>query len=180
MDNFVFDNAGYELFADLCLADYIISKNLAQSIRFYVKTIPWFISDVMTHDFNWTLEQLKESENQTLQELSERWTQYLQNGTWSIVESDFWTLPFDYTDMAKVDPKLYKQLAGAKAVFFKGDLNYRKLFGEKNWDPVTSVDDGLQNFHPTALCIIRTNKADIVCGLKEGVAEKLRLKTLTG
>lgn len=57
-------------------------------------------------------------------------------------------------------------------LLFSGDLNYRKLFGEKNWDPATSIDEGLQNFHPTKLCILRTIKADIVCGLKEGVAEK--------
>lgn len=41
-----------------------------------------------------------------------------------------------------------------------------------NWDPKTPIDVGLQNFHPSKLCILRTIKADIVCGLKEGVAEK--------
>lgn len=60
--------------------------------------------------------------------------------------------------------------------YFAGDLNYRKLFGEFNWDPSTPIDIGLQNFHPSKLCILRTIKADIVCGLKAGVAETVQDK----
>lgn len=53
-----------------------------------------------------------------------------------------------------------------------GDLNYRKLFGEKNWDPTTPVDTALEGFHPSPLVTLRTVKADIVCGLKPGIAEE--------
>ncbi|KAG5885457.1 hypothetical protein JTB14_037038 [Gonioctena quinquepunctata] len=60
----------------------------------------------------------------------------------------------------------------AKMVFFKGDLNYRKLFGEKNWDP-TSIEKGLNSFNPTKLAILRIVKADIVCGLQQEVVEKV-------
>ncbi|KAJ8919820.1 hypothetical protein NQ315_006349 [Exocentrus adspersus] len=171
--NIIFDNAGYEVFTDLCLADYLVTKKLASSVRLYVKTIPWFISDVMTHDLRWTLEELKSSGNAALQALGERWSNYLTEGVWDVVESDFWTLPFDYTSMKQVEPTLYMKLGEAKAAIFKGDLNYRKLFGERNWDPATTVDEGLQGFHPTKLCILRTIKADIVCGLEEGLAEKV-------
>lgn len=52
-------------------------------------------------------------------------------------------------------------------------MNYRKLFGERNWDPATPIDVGLQGFNPSKLCILRTIKADIACGLKQGIAEKI-------
>lgn len=172
----VFDNAGYEVFTDLCLADYIITCKMAKLVRLYVKAIPWFISDVMKHDFFWMLDQLKNSSNENLKKIGHRWADHISNKKWTIHISDFWTLPFDYTHMPKVDPDLYKQLAQAKAVFFKGDLNYRKLFGELNWDPTTPVDQGLQNFNPTNLCIMRTIKADIVCGIRKGIAEELSAK----
>ncbi|XP_072397023.1 damage-control phosphatase ARMT1-like [Diabrotica undecimpunctata] len=172
----VFDNSGYEVFTDLCVADYIITKGLAKSMRLYVKTIPWFISDVMVHDFHWTINQLKASENDNLQVLGQRWSKYIEDGIWTIVASNFWTLPYDFTYMADIDPQLYKKLGEAKAVFFKGDLNYRKLFGEKNWDPTTSVETGLQSFHPSKLCIIRTIKADIVVGIPNGIAEEIEAK----
>lgn len=119
----VLDNAGYELFTDLCLADYMLSKHFCKFNRIYVKTIPWFISDVMTHDFHWLLDQLEQIEDEYLNILSRRWKAYVQEGKWTIVESDFWTLPFDFTYMANVDPNLYKQLAETKVVFFKGKLD---------------------------------------------------------
>lgn len=176
ISDIVLDNSGYEVFTDLCLADYIISKNLASTIRIYVKTIPWFISDVTAHDFNWILKQLKDNENPTLETLGERWARYIKTGTWQIVENSFWTLPFEFIYMPKVEPDLYRKLSEAKVAFFKGDLNYRKLFGERNWDPATLLDEGLQGFHPTKLCILRTIKADIVCGLVEGLAENIEVK----
>lgn len=116
----IFDNSGYEVFTDLCLADFIITKNLAKFVRLYVKTIPWFISDVMTHDLNWTLDQMTSSDNEVLSKLGNRWKEYLHNGTWSVIETDFWTLPYTYTHMKKVQPDLYKKLAEAKMVIFKG------------------------------------------------------------
>lgn len=115
----VLDNAGYELFTDLCLADYMISKKLCKSNRIYVKNMPWFISDVMTKDFYWLLDKLADVEDENLRVISVRWKKYLRDGIWKTVESDFWTLPLDFTYMAKVDPNLYKQLSEAKAIFFK-------------------------------------------------------------
>ncbi|KAJ3662135.1 hypothetical protein Zmor_006494 [Zophobas morio] len=169
----VFDNSGYEVFTDLCLADYLISKKLAKTIRVYVKTVPWFISDVMTHDFFWTLDQLKNNTNEYLRKLGEKWTNYVNTNKWILVENDFWTLPVDFSVMRDVNRSLYKKLAEADLVIFKGDLNYRKLFGEINWDPTTPIERGLQNFHPSKLCTLRTIKADIVCGLAAGIAEKV-------
>nr|CAH7749688.1 unnamed protein product [Callosobruchus chinensis] len=169
----VFDNVGYEVFTDLCLADYIISTKMADTVMLYVKTIPWFISDVMMHDLHWMLHQMKKLDDKYIKPLGERWSEYIEDGTWKVIESDFWTLPFDYTHMKKVDPDLYDELGRCKVVFFKGDLNYRKLFGEKNWNPSTLVETGLQGFHPSRLAILRTIKSDVVCGLPEGIAETI-------
>lgn len=167
----IFDNAGYEVFSDLCLADFLVTNNLAKKVRLYVKMIPWFISDVMTYDLNWILDQLKNDKNETLRILANRWQQYILNGVWTVEEHDFWTLPVEFAQMASVDPALYKKLGEAKLAIFKGDLNYRKLFGDKNWDPTTPVEVALQGFNPTKLCTLRTLKADIICGLRKGVAE---------
>lgn len=63
-------------------------------------------------------------------------------------------------------------------MFYLGDLNYRKLFGKKRCKPTTSVDTALQGFHPSKLASIRTVKCDILCGLKEGVAESIDVENL--
>ncbi|XP_043229339.1 damage-control phosphatase ARMT1-like [Amphibalanus amphitrite] len=43
--DFICDNAGFELFSDLCLADFLSASGLAQRITFHVKAFPWFVSD---------------------------------------------------------------------------------------------------------------------------------------
>lgn len=172
----IFDNSGYEVFSDLCLADFLVTAGLADRIRLYVKTIPWFISDVMTPDLRWLVQQLRGHRNETARILGQRWHDYLEKGAWTVEEHGFWTLPVPYSAMQRVDPALYDKLAEAKLVVFKGDLNYRKLFGEKNWDPTTPVEVALEGFHPAKLCTLRTLKADMICGLGQGVAEEAGAK----
>ncbi|CAG9763160.1 unnamed protein product [Ceutorhynchus assimilis] len=167
----VLDNSGYEVFTDLCLMDILTTFSLAKKIRFHVKAIPWFISDVMEKDFLWTLQQSKDCKNSYRQQLGSRWTEYLANGQWQVMVHHFWTCPYEFKFMSQFAPDLYELLTESKLVIFKGDLNYRKLFGEKNWDPTLSPEEALQGFLPAKLCTLRTIKADIVVGLKPGQAE---------
>ncbi|KAF3849907.1 hypothetical protein F7725_019626 [Dissostichus mawsoni] len=66
--------------------------------------------------------------------------------------------------MAADAPDLYANLQGADLVLFKGDLNYRKLVGDRDWDHTVL---GLR------LCSLRTLKANVQVGLQPGQAEKL-------
>uniref|UniRef100_A0A1Y1NDN9 Sugar phosphate phosphatase n=2 Tax=Photinus pyralis TaxID=7054 RepID=A0A1Y1NDN9_PHOPY len=172
----VLDNSGYELFTDLCLADFLITHKFARSIRIYVKNMSWFVSDVMKRDFDWTLRQLLASDDKDMKYLGERWTKYLVDKVWVIIEDDFFTLPHDYSLMAATAPALYRQMAQAKVVIFKGDLNYRKLLGEKNWEPSTPFNVALQGFGPSKVVSLRTVKCQLICGLEPGVAEALSSK----
>jgi hypothetical protein len=84
----------------------------------------------------------------------------------------FWVLGRPYETMLEVSPTLYETMQDAHMVIFKGDLNYRKLVQDKNWDPPTyKFSCALGKFRPTNLLAIRTNKADTIVGLKPGVAE---------
>ncbi|XP_050294250.1 damage-control phosphatase ARMT1-like isoform X2 [Anthonomus grandis grandis] len=172
----VLDNSGYEVFTDLCMMDLVTSFSMAKKVNFHVKQIPWFISDVTEYDFNWTLNQLSQSDNSNMRKLGLKWKELVQNETWKIVVHPFWTLPFDFSYMKQYAPDLYNKLEMSKLIIFKGDLNYRKLFGDKNWDPITPPEEALQGFLPSRLCTLRTIKADIVVGLKPGVAEQCEKK----
>lgn len=201
MFDIVCDNAGYELFADLCLAHFLISQGIVQKIRFHVKNIPWFVSDVTPVDFKWVIDScLKASYRRevpqqptdaaegevppepepprvisadNLRALAEQWTKYVDEGTFVVLHDDFWTSPHVYRDMKRHAPSLYRQLQYAVALLFKGDLNYRKLLCEKNVPPTSGLEAALQGFLPAPVIAVRTVKADLICGLPKGKWDQL-------
>lgn len=173
------DNAGYEIFTDLCLADVLCTFSLTDKVRFHVKALPWFISDTTKYDFYWVLQKLAElpDTSSSLPTLATRWEEYLQSGRWTVEAEDFWTLPHAYNEMKGIDNNLYTKLSEATLVIFKGDLNYRKLVGETNWLPTERFANALQGFHPAPLVTLRTIKADLICGLQPGQAEMMAAKS---
>ncbi|XP_045462521.1 damage-control phosphatase ARMT1-like isoform X2 [Harmonia axyridis] len=169
---YVLDNAGYELFCDLCLSDMLITKGLTSHVTFHAKAMPCYVSDVTLNDVNWMIQTLKKHIDPHLRCLGQRWDDYVANKTWEFHDNPFWHYPLDYTHMQAYAPELHNQLASANLIIFKGDLNYRKLFGDINWDPNTPVDQGLRGFLPAKLCVLRTVKFGVVCGIPDEVADK--------
>lgn len=167
------DNAGYEMITDFCLADFLITHGFCKKVVFNLKQIPWFVSDVTILDFRWLIRRMINNENANFKKFGIRWNKYIREKTWIIETDPFWTTPLDFTYMEEKAPHLYNRLGEAKLVIFKGDLNYRKLFGEKNWEPSTPVPVASQNFAPTRWCVLRTLKSDIICGLPKGLADEL-------
>ncbi|XP_032676122.1 damage-control phosphatase ARMT1-like [Odontomachus brunneus] len=170
----VLDNAGYELFTDLCLAAFLILKQFATKVRFYVKKYPWYVSDATLHDFYWILEQMGYlNSHPDLQFLSKMYFDFLDAECWSLEEEPYWTSPYDFTKMKEKDTKLYEKLSSAKLVIFKGDLNYRKLLGDVNYEHITTFANALGDFCPTNIVSLRTVKSDVCVGLQPGLSELL-------
>ena len=166
--DFVLDNAGFEVFADLCLAEFLLSLNLAKTVYFHVKNIPWFVSDASERDINWLTEQMKQSENSYISKLGMRWQSRFKDRSFQFKKHSYWTSGHDYSEMKAAAPDLYEELSKAKLVFFKGDLNYRKLVGDRKWPHTTLFAKALWGFCPSPLCSLRTLKADVVVGLCDG------------
>lgn len=170
--SYVLDNSGFELFTDLCFADWLTASKFVSHVHFEMKNIPWFVSDVTLNDLTWTLDQLKSSPNHSLKLLAERWLRYFEEKTWTHACHPFWTLAHQFSTMHRISPDLYSSLSQSQMVLLKGDLNYRKLLGDRNWPHTTGFKEALEGFSPAHVVVLRTLKADLVCGLKEGVAER--------
>ncbi|KAG8194117.1 hypothetical protein JTE90_003056 [Oedothorax gibbosus] len=171
--DFVLDNAGFELFCDLCFMHFLQSANLVNKINIHVKTMPWFVSDTLEKDIHWLLETLAKSNNENLINFSKKILERLESRDWVIVNEGFWTLPHDYSEMKDADLQLYERLSQSDLIILKGDLNYRKLTGDRQWEETTPFRAALNGFEPTALATLRTIKADVVVGLKTGISEKI-------
>lgn len=159
------------MFSDFFFCDFLCASSLVSKIKFHVKKFPWFVSDTTRSDIKWLLEKL---EKEGLTALSMRWKKYLEDGIWSILDEKYWTLPFDFNEMIIKDPILYNSLAQSNLVIFKGDLNYRKLFSDINWDFSEKFQSALRDFLPTSLLSLRTIKSDMVCGLLPESTEELK------
>ncbi|XP_026855529.2 damage-control phosphatase ARMT1 isoform X1 [Electrophorus electricus] len=169
----ILDNAGFELITDLVLADFIVSTGLAREVRFHGKSIPWFVSDVNKQDFNWTIMQTMASNHKETSACGVQWKRYMKEGVWSYHDHRFWTLPHAFWDMATEAPDLYSSLQSSNLVLLKGDLNYRKLTGDRDWEHTVPFGRALRGFQPAPLCSVRTLKANVQVGLQPGQGEKL-------
>ncbi|XP_038071821.1 damage-control phosphatase ARMT1-like [Patiria miniata] len=167
----VLDNAGFELFTDLCLAEFALRT--VDVVVMHDKDMPWFVSDVGHSDFKHTLDFLERHENEFLQSLGQKWTQRLQDGSWILQGHPFWTTPHDFSEMRSVSPELHAELSNSDLILLKGDLNYRKLVGDRQWEHTVPYAEALCGFHPAPHCALRTSKADVIVGLEEGVSEQI-------
>lgn len=170
----VLDNAGYEFFTDLCLAAFLVTIAPEIKITFHVKLYPWYVSDTTIQDFHWTLDRLNSLDNYpNLKLLGKMFKNLLDRERWCVKEEPYWTGPYDFRQMKEKNRKLYTQFSDAKLVIFKGDLNYRKLLSDINFEYNTSFATALGDFRPTNILSLRTVKSDICVGLPQGMAASL-------
>ncbi|KAJ8409699.1 hypothetical protein AAFF_G00217580 [Aldrovandia affinis] len=169
----VLDNAGFELVTDLVFADFLVSSGLASQVHFHGKSMPWFVSDTTREDFIWTIRQTLAANHRWMSKSGAKWQHYVKDGTWSYHDHPFWTLPHEFCDMAADAPDLYATLQKADFIFFKGDLNYRKLTSDRHWAHTEPFEKALRGFHPAPLCSLRTLKANVQVGLQPGQGEDL-------
>lgn len=179
----VLDNSGFEFLADLILALFLLDANLASSVHFHCKELPWFVSDTMIKDVDLLLDQLEDREfyadahaspqaSANLAAVARRARHYFQEGKFVAVTHPFWTFADNYWLLGE-QGQLSSDLRQSGLVIFKGDLNYRKLTGDLQWEKTTPFKTAIQQLASSSIPVLslRTCKADVVVGLKPGVAE---------
>lgn len=187
--DFVLDNSGFELYADMMLAAFLLKSKLVTTCVFHAKDIPYMVSDVVLEDFDILLKDLKDrdffpvndaSSKEALDFFADTIIDYVSHGKIEIREDLFWTTHLDYWNIDPSETKyhgaeIYKDLVESTLVIFKGDLNYRKLTGDRKWartTPWLEAIGPLAHSGITSLSL-RTCKADVQVALPEGVDEEL-------
>jgi Damage-control phosphatase ARMT1-like domain len=166
----IVDNAGFELFCDLCLADFLASSGLASIVYIHLKAHPTFVSDAMAKDVMDTIDYLRRSDSPPESSaLGQRWNAHVQSGRWILADDFFWAQP---TPMWKMPPTIAADLSLSTLVFVKGDANYRRLLGDCAWPLDTPFEDILCYF-PAPVCALRTLKAELGCGMLRSVTDSI-------
>lgn len=184
--DFVLDNSGFELYTDLLFSLFLLDFKLASKVVMHGKNIPYMVSDVMIKDFENIIKQLEDPEffptddRTHLDFVASKIKGYVADNKLSIEAHPFWTGPLDYWHLDPSETKYggaecHKVLSQAQLNIFKGDLNYRKLTGDRVWPRTTSWERSIGPLSHNGLVTLslRTAKADVIVGLPEGKDEEL-------
>lgn len=125
------DNSGAELFSDIYLAVFMIIHDYVNKVVLHVKSYPYFVSDATIDDFGRLVNILtKNKSNSQLLEL-------LSNKKIEVKSHKFWT-EAKYFDELPKDLGINKN--STDLLIVKGDLNYRRLVMDKNWQTTDSFE----------------------------------------
>jgi len=166
---FLADNAGRELLPDLVLIDHLLVTGLAVEVTLYVKPAPYYVSDATTADVLATVERLVAGRGKEAELIGRRLWSAMSKGTLTVQTHPFLFAPLPFHDMPD---DLRSELAGSALTLVKGDLNYRRLVGDRRWD-ATEPFAGLVSSFPSPVAALRTLKSDVAVGLDATVVARL-------
>jgi hypothetical protein len=163
--DWVCDNAGRELVADLLLVDRLLADGLAATVTLHLKPWPHFVSDATVRDLADCLSALAGA---GASDPVDRLRAASASGELRIEADGFWCAPLELGDAPP-------GLLDADLVVLKGDLNYRRLVGDAAWPASIPFADAVQL--PGPLAVLRTLKSDVVVGIDAAVAARLDTDT---
>ena len=157
----VADNAGRELLADLVLADSLLTQRLAAEIVLYVKPHPYYVSDATMADVLAVIRRLRTAPRPQIATIGDRLWDAVRCGRLTVRTHGFFCAPLAFHDMPD---ELAAEFATATMTLMKGDLNYRRLVGDRYWPATTPFNDTVDYF-PSPVTALRTMKSEVVVGL---------------
>ncbi|MEU1041234.1 damage-control phosphatase ARMT1 family protein [Streptomyces sp. NPDC005907] len=156
----VADNAGRELIPDLLLIDHLLLHGRADRVVLHLKPYPYYVSDATTADLLDAVHRLTGAGGAAA-ESGRRLRVALTDGSLAVRTHSFSCAPLPYADMPD---DLAHEFAQADVTLLKGDLNYRRLVGDRDWPPTTPFARATAYF-PGPVAALRTLKSDVVVGL---------------
>ncbi|KQX51499.1 MULTISPECIES: damage-control phosphatase ARMT1 family protein [unclassified Streptomyces] len=164
----VADNAGRELIPDLVLIDHLLAHGHAGRVVLHVKPYPYYVSDAMTADVVDCLRRLTEAPGEAGRIGGRLW-KAMAAGSLEVRTHPYFCAPLPYEEMPE---DLRKEFADAELTILKGDLNYRRLVGDRLWNPTAPFAE-LTAYFPGPVAALRTLKSDVIVGLEQGTLDAL-------
>jgi uncharacterized protein with ATP-grasp and redox domains len=169
---FVTDNAAVELVHDLALVDHLLAEGLASGVTLHVKRYPYFVSDATSEDVVDCLIRLRNGPP-AAQAAADRLFRAYGEGGLQVSDSGVFMAPVSYHELDVAHPgSLARAFAGDDLVLAKGDLNYRRLAGDRHWhgdEPFASV----LSYFPAPVAALRTVKSEVAIGLTAATMDAL-------
>ncbi|MFI6930945.1 damage-control phosphatase ARMT1 family protein [Streptomyces sp. NPDC050287] len=154
------DNAGRELIPDLLLIAHLLAHGRIERAVLQVKPYPYYVSDATTADVVDAVRRLTRASGEAAAYGHRLWAA-MADGRLTVRAHPFSCAPLPYADMPD---DLRDELASADLTIMKGDLNYRRLVGDRRWPPTTPFAEVTAHF-PGPVAALRTLKSEVITGL---------------
>lgn len=164
----VADNAGRELVPDLLLIAHLLAGGRVGRAVLHVKPYPYYVSDATTADVVDALRRLTGAQGAAAAHGRYLWSA-LADGRLVLRAHPFSSAPLPYEEMPA---DLRAEFASATLTIVKGDLNYRRLVGDRLWPPTTPFSD-VTAYFPGPVAALRTLKSDVITGLDSRMESEL-------
>ena len=160
----IMDNCGLELVSDMYMADTLLRLGYCDSVTFYGKVQPVFVSDVTERDFFGTISQLQAKDG-LVKEFADRFQQFVKDGKWKLKTHPFFTGPLQYSQLPA---DFHSELNQYEFIFIKGDANYRRTINDAKHPVEQDFNETLQYFPcKQGVCCLRTIKSYSLIGIKD-------------
>ncbi|GGT77544.1 damage-control phosphatase ARMT1 family protein [Streptomyces phaeofaciens] len=154
------DNAGRELIPDLLLAAHLLAHGRAGRVVLQVKPYPYYVSDATPADVVDALRKLTRAPGAAAGYGRRLW-EAMADGRLTVRAHPFSAGPLPY---AELPDDLRAEFAAAAVTIVKGDLNYRRLVGDRRWPPTTPFAE-VTAYFPGPVAALRTLKSEVITGL---------------
>ncbi|MFF5496908.1 damage-control phosphatase ARMT1 family protein [Streptomyces aquilus] len=156
----VADNAGRELVPDLLLIAHLLDRGRVRRAVLHVKPHPYYVSDATTADVVDAVRRLTRARGAAAGYGRALWAA-MADGRLTVRAHPFSCAPLPYEAMPD---DLRAEFADATLTVLKGDLNYRRVVGDRRWPPTTPFAEVTAHF-PGPVAALRTLKSDVITGL---------------
>mmetsp|Transcript_21821 Transcript_21821/g.52485 ORF Transcript_21821/g.52485 Transcript_21821/m.52485 type:complete len:507 (-) Transcript_21821:20-1540(-) len=171
--HFFNDNSGMELISDLALVHYLLSTDKIEKVVLHLKPYPFFVSDATKTDLRRTIDVLAASDDPNQKKVAAGLDAHLKDGRLQFTHEGPLNLFLASPDaMWEMPPAERASVRDASLVICKGDLMYRKLLGDRKFDPAEPFQQ-LLSYFPCPVLALRTCKSPLATGLKDGQAGAL-------
>ncbi|MCO1655756.1 ARMT1-like domain-containing protein [Pseudonocardia humida] len=164
----VVDNAGRELLADLLLVDELLESGRAGEVLLHVRPVPFHVVDATASDVAAALRRLGDAGGYAAT-AARRLREAFRGGRIRLRTSWFHVGPLGFDAMAG---ELAADVSGAGLTILKGDLNYRRLVGDRAWPPGTGLAHATAHL-PGPVVALRTLESEVVVGVPEARTAEL-------
>ncbi|WP_436757207.1 damage-control phosphatase ARMT1 family protein [Streptosporangium sp. V21-05] len=164
----VADNAGSELLPDLVLIDHLLHARGTGEVVLHVKPLPYYVSDATPADVLACLRRMSAAGGEA-GEVAGRLRAALGSGRLLVRAHAFSCAPLPYREMPV---GMREDFASASLTIMKGDLNYRRLVGDRAW-PHTTPFAEVTAYFPGPVAALRTLKSEVAVGLDGDVVKAL-------